>query len=131
MKLALCVFLGSGIGGVCRYLASGSTDRMIQNLCRDSKQLTTFPFATFVVNIAGCFLIGLIYGAINKGISMTPEMRIFLTAGFCGGLTTFSTFSHENYILFHGNHFGTFLVYALLSLAIGLLAAFAGHAIIK
>lgn len=131
IKLSFFVFLGSGIGGVCRYFISGCIDRIFQHLHCNSNQIASFPLGTFVVNIVGCFIIGLIYGAISKGTNLSPEMQTFLAAGFCGGLTTFSTFSHENYLLFQSNHFGIFLTYVLLSLVFGLIAAYTGHAVIK
>lgn len=127
IKLALYIFIGSGLGGVCRYLASEGIFRLIQSLCTHYRHSLIFPFGTFFVNIVGCFIIGLIYGAISRGVEMSAEMRLFLTAGFCGGLTTFSTFSHDNYILFQGNHLGILFIYIISSLAIGLLAAYGGH----
>ena len=52
-----------------------------------------------VVNVAGCLFIGLLYGWFERADVLSPEWRLFLTVGFCGGFTTFSTFVHENYIL--------------------------------
>lgn len=131
LKLAFVVFLGSGLGGVCRYFASEAVNRLMQSLCINIRQFSMFPSGTLFVNILGCLIIGAVYGGINKGVDMTPEMKTFLTAGFCGGLTTFSTFSHENYLLFQGNHLATLFIYILSSLVLGLLAAYEGYYIMK
>lgn len=125
-KLLLGVFVGSGLGGCLRFLVSHYMNKAIGS----SSAVAMFPWATFAVNIIGCFLIGLIYGfAANGSVSLSNEAKAFLTAGFCGGLTTFSTFSHENYLLFEGNHIGTLLIYAGVSLLTGFGAAWLGHAV--
>lgn len=125
-KLLLGVFLGSGLGGCLRFLVSHYMTKAIGN----GSAVAMFPWATFAVNIVGCFLIGLIYGLVANGsVNLSPEMKTFLTAGFCGGLTTFSTFSHENYLLFEGNHIGMLLIYAAVSLVTGFGAAWLGHAV--
>lgn len=123
MKLAIVVFVGSGLGGVCRFLLSGIVGRMFAN--------SLFPWGTFFVNILGCFLIGLIYGLIDKNIVMSQEAKLLLTTGFCGGLTTFSTFSHENLLLFHGSNHPTLLIYAMLSMILGFAFAWLGHLAVR
>lgn len=120
LERILFIALGSAIGGVMRYLVS-----------RAIPSVSAFPWATFVVNIAGCFLIGLIYGLIDRGVNMSDNTRLFLTVGFCGGFTTFSTFVHENYTLFGSDNILTVSSYAALSFFVGLLLVYAGHAITK
>lgn len=93
--------------------------------------LAEFPWGTFAVNILGCFIIGLIYGLIARHVTLSEEMKLLLTTGFCGGLTTFSTFSHENLLLFSGNNHPTLLLYAVASLIIGFASAWLGHAVVK
>ena len=95
-RAVLFVGAGSFLGGVARYLLS----RLIQ-----SHVASGFPWGTMTVNVAGCLLIGLLYGCMERAGWMNPELRLFLTVGFCGGFTTFSTFIHENYILLGGGHF--------------------------
>lgn len=125
LRILACVFIGSGLGGALRYLVSVWFNRYIHN---STSALMMFPWATFAVNMAGCFFIGLIYGLIdNHATGMSPAAKALLTTGFCGGLTTFSTFTHENYLLFHSQNFGIVLLYAVLSLVIGFGAAWLGH----
>lgn len=122
-KLILSVFIGSGLGGVVRYTLSQWVNRIAE-----THQWGNFPFGTLGVNILGCFLIGLIYGMSDSGtVEFSPATKTLLTAGFCGGLTTFSTFSHENYLLLQSHNLPMLLLYASLSLITGLLAAAAGH----
>ena len=83
LRLILIVGTGSFIGGAARFLAS----RFFQNLT-----ISSFPLGTFLVNIIGCFLIGVFYGLTERGNLLNDELRIFLTVGLCGGFTTFSTF---------------------------------------
>ncbi len=118
MLKLIYIAAGSALGGVLRYLLSRVVQEQTDGL---------FPCGTFAVNIIGCFAIGLIYALIDRGYNISPEMRLFLTVGFCGGFTTFSTFAHENYLLFQSDHFPTVALYAALSLLFGFTAAWAGH----
>lgn len=122
--LKILLFIGSGsfLGGIARYLLS----RSIQNTV-----ITSFPLGTFWVNITGCFLIGLIYGLSDRGTPISNELRLFLAVGFCGGFTTFSTFSHENLALLRDGSILYFSLYAGLSVFLGLLVTFGGHALTK
>ncbi|KAF5068099.1 putative fluoride ion transporter CrcB [anaerobic digester metagenome] len=122
--LKILLFIGSGsfLGGIARYLLS----RGIQN-----SVITSFPLGTFWVNIIGCFLIGLIYGLSDRGTPISNELRLFLAVGFCGGFTTFSTFSNENLALLRDGSILYFSLYAGLSVFLGLLATFGGHALTK
>lgn len=117
MKELICIFLGGGTGSVLRYY--------IQELLHERILPYSFPWATFVVNIFGSFLIGLFY-ALSARFNLSAEVRLLLTAGFCGGFTTFSTFSNDGLALLKGEFYGTFLLYTFLSISLGLLAALAG-----
>jgi CrcB protein len=81
----LCVGVGGFLGSVLRYLVS---------LWTQSKGWTAFPWATLIVNVLGCFLITLI-ATIALSITMRSNLRLFLTTGIMGGLTTYSTFNYE------------------------------------
>jgi len=121
MKIVLLVGLGSFIGGICRYLVS----LVIQN-----KFLSTFPYGTLAVNIAGCFLIGVIYGFSERG-NMNAEWRIFLATGIMGGFTTFSSFSNETVGMLRDAQYWPAFSYIALSVFIGLAATFVGISLIK
>lgn len=114
----LWVVLGSGIGGGSRFLLS--------KVINDNSS-GFFPWATFVVNLSGCLLVGFIFGLIDRGVNVSPQLRALLITGFCGGFTTFSTFAHEDYLLFNGSRFWIAFLYAVLSFAFGVLLAHAGH----
>jgi CrcB protein len=90
-----------------------------------------FPIGTFVVNITGSFLIGLLFGLIEKNNFLSPEWRILLITGFCGGYTTFSTFSFETISLLREGQYLYASLYVLLSVLVGVLAVWAGVFIIK
>ena len=96
LKTLLFIGMGSFTGGVLRYLIS----RYVQNFL-----IPSFPLGTFLVNILGCFAIGLFYGLFERGNLMSPNLRMFLTVGFCGGFTTFSTFMNENFLLIKDDNF--------------------------
>ena len=87
IKNIFLVLLGGGIGSVVRYLLS-------YFLTRNST--TQFPWATFIANGLGCLLIGLLFGYIQKNNVQNETLKLLLITGFCGGFTTFSTFSLEN-----------------------------------
>ena len=124
MKEIAYIFIGGGVGSVLRYLAQISINEPMSGI--------GFPFSwgTFIVNIAGSLLIGLFY-SVSERWNLSMEMRLFLTTGLCGGFTTFSTFSNDGLSLLRGEFYGTFLLYALLSIGLGLVAVLAGGAIGK
>jgi len=131
-KIVLCVFLGSGIGGVMRYGVSRVIDGYISRNYAADGVIGIFPWSTLLVNVVGCFIIGLLYGILDSGVvNMNRETRLLLTTGFCGGLTTFSTFAHENYLMFQSNQFGVVALYISVSVILGFAAAWLGHASLK
>ena len=121
-KILFIIGTGSFLGGISRFL----TSRLIQNTI-----ISSFPYGTFVVNILGCFLIGLFYGLSERGTLMTSEWRMFLTVGFCGGFTTFSTFANENVALLKDGNIVSFALYTSLSVFLGILATYLGNIISK
>jgi fluoride exporter len=122
MRTLLIVGTGGFLGSVSRFLAS----RFIQNIFPEP-----FPLGTFLVNITGCFLIGVIYGASEKSSLLTQGWKLFLAVGFCGGFTTFSTFANENLALLRDGEFFMFFLYTSLSVFLGIAATFAGVLITK
>ena len=86
MQNYFIVFLGAGLGGVARYWGSNVVYSFLP---------VTFPYGTLAVNVVGSLIIGITMYYFNENQLISPDMRIFLTTGFCGGLTTFSAFSFE------------------------------------
>lgn len=122
LKIILIVFTGSGFGGVARYGMQTWIFRMYP---------FTFPLGTFIVNTVGCLLIGLFYALSEKGNLLTPEWRLALTTGLCGGFTTFSTFAYENMSLLRTGDYLYFALYILASVVLGIAAVYLGIIIIK
>jgi|SRR5690606_798259 len=117
MKILLLIGSGSFIGGVLRYLLS----QFIQN-----KTLAAFPFGTLMVNIAGCFFIGLIIGLMDRE-SFATEWRFFLVTGLLGGFTTFSAFSMESVNLLRSGEISYAIIYVVLSVVLGILATLGAY----
>lgn len=121
----LSVFIGSGLGGICRYLLSS----VVQTTLAAS---SVFPWGTLVVNVLGCFLIGLFYGLLDRYSVpefISTQVRLLLTVGFCGGFTTFSTFINENYLLFESSNMLLVFGYMAFSIVIGFLFLYTGYAV--
>jgi CrcB protein len=110
---------GSAIGGVSRYLLGGLLQRQTGG---------TFPIGTLVINISGSFLLGFILRYAVETPTLTPETRAFLTIGFCGGYTTFSTFSYETVALMEDGQWPRAALYVALSVGLSVLGTFLGIA---
>lgn len=117
IKDIVIVGIGSGIGGICRYLISLFMGH-VEN---------AFPWGTFAVNIAGCLLIGILWGVTSRFQNFSPSFSLFLMVGFCGGFTTFSTFSKEGLTLLQANDFILFSLYVLGSVGLGIMAVALGY----
>ena len=116
-KTLLLVALGGAIGSTLRYLTSVFVSKYWQH---------HFPLATLITNVLGCFLIGLIIGFLYKTNLQNTDLKWLLVTGFCGGYTTFSTFSFENITLFQNNNSLIAFGYIGLSLLMGLFAVWLG-----
>lgn len=90
-----------------------------------------FPWATLLVNLLASFLIGVLYGLGERHHALSPETTALLTTGFCGGLSTFSSFTGESFLLLHAHHAGLFLLYISLSFSLGLALVYAGRALVR
>ncbi|MGB0895745.1 MAG: fluoride efflux transporter CrcB [Flavobacteriaceae bacterium] len=119
MKTVLIVFLGGGVGSVLRYLISSYLNT------------TTIPYGTLAVNIIGSLLIGLILGVSAKENILSQNHTLLLATGFCGGFTTFSTFSYENHLFLKSGDFMNFGLYTIGSFILGVSAVFLGMYLAK
>ncbi|HET9824524.1 MAG TPA: fluoride efflux transporter CrcB [Chitinophagaceae bacterium] len=122
IKNLLLVAFGGGAGSIARYLCQKWLGESYPH---------PFPWGTFVVNLVGCFLIGVIYAASEKTIYVSPQIRLLLITGFCGGFTTFSTFAFENMNLLRSGDTVYFAIYTIASVLLGIGGVFAGIGIIK
>lgn len=116
MKQLLLIFIGGGTGSVLRYL--------VGKLLNNSQN--GIPYGTFVANILGSLLIGIILGFAAKNETLTQNYTLLLATGFCGGFTTFSTFAYENHVFLKAGDFTTFVIYTIASFIVGFLAVFGG-----
>ena len=114
--------VGGGIGSMLRYWVQLYVSRHLTQ---------TFPLGTLLVNISGCLLIGVFYGLSIKNTVITPDWRLFLITGLCGGYTTFSAFSLESISLFRQGNYAYFILYTSLSFVLGLSATVIGTAVTK
>ncbi len=113
LRQLLLVALGGALGSAMRYLTAILLARHYTG---------SIPLATLVVNVLGCFLIGLLIGLCSE----TTYLRLLFITGFCGGFTTFSTFTAESYVMFREGAYGLALLYIAGSVLIGLLALWIG-----
>ena len=119
MKMLLLVGMGSFAGGILRYLLV----QLIQ-----SRVTSSMPFGTLLVNVLGCFLIGLLF-AISEKYHLHPDTRILLSKGLLGGFTTFSAFSNETVGLIRLGNLSLAIVYVISSVCVGILATWLGYAL--
>lgn len=114
--IILAVLAGGMIGAPARYL----TDRLVQ-----ARRDSVFPWGTFTVNMAGSAVLGFLLGA-ERHLGLPPVLFALLGTGFCGGLTTFSTFGYETLRLLEDGAIGAAGLNVIGSLAVGVLMAWLG-----
>ena len=117
IKNLFLVLLGGGFGSIARYLVSYFFSK---------NNAFHFPWATFIANSIGCLLIGLLFGYIQKNNLQNETLKLLLITGFCGGFTTFSTFSLENIQFIQNQNYNLALIYTFASLLVGFLAVTLG-----
>ena len=122
LRNILIVGTGGFIGSVMRYLVQVFVEKGLA---------TTFPWGTFVANIAGSFIIGIIFALAEKGNFINSEWRLFLAVGICGGFTIFSSFAYNNLTMLKENSFGQFFWNVGGSLFFGILAVYLGIILVR
>ena len=120
-KDILLAGIGSFLGGSARYIVS-------QFVHSNSY---AYPWATFAVNVLGCFLIGLLWGIMIRFPNAPSWVPLFLMSGFCGGFTTFSAFSRESFALLQSGNHMTFIIYVSGSVLLGIVAVAFGYILAK
>lgn len=118
MSKMLLIFLGSGLGGVGRYLLSGWTQRLANG---------SFPVGTLAVNVLGCLAIGFLGAALGGRWLVREEYRMAMTIGVVGGFTTFSTFGIETFALLNDGQRLRAAANVALSVVLGLAAVWIGY----
>lgn len=107
----LAVALGGALGSVTRYLVGIGAGRLFG---------TDFPWGTLIINITGSFVIGLFASLFAMRWNLPQAVRIFLIVGFCGGYTTFSTFSLDSFYLIERGEFAATAAYMVASALLSL-----------
>lgn len=122
IKSILLAGAGGFVGTCLRFLTA--------RLCQ-MWHLGGFPLGTFAVNVVGCFIIGALLGWGERSSALSPAMNVMLVTGFCGGLTTFSSFANDAFLLFQHRQWLVLSLYIALSLILGIIMVWVGRSLVK
>jgi CrcB protein len=122
VKTFWAVAIGAALGGVARYYLASAIQQRVG---------PTFPWGTLVINVSGGLLLGVLMRYALATPSVSAELRALLTTGFCGGYTTFSTYSYETATLLEDGQYGRAGTYALASVVLALVATFTGFVLAR
>jgi len=122
LRTILLVGSGGFIGSVLRYLIQYYMEKSLTS---------TFPWGTLIANIAGSFVIGMVFALAEKGNLMSAEWRIFLAVGICGGFTTFSAFAYNNFTMINEKAWSSLFINIGGNLFLGILAVYLGVILIR
>lgn len=122
IKTIFYVGIGGAIGSILRYLTAVFIGRFTHG---------AFPMATFAANMIGCFLMGILFGWLEKNNALDSPLKWLLMTGFCGGYTTFSAFGLENIQLWQQQHAFWMITYTSMSVLLGFLCVWLGMWLMK
>lgn len=122
LRTILLVGSGGFIGSVMRYLVQYYMEKTLAS---------TFPYGTIIANVAGSFIIGIVFALAEKGNLMSAEWRIFLAVGICGGFTTFSSFAYNNFTMINERAWSSLFLNVGGNLFLGILAVYLGIIFIR
>ena len=121
LKSILMVGAGSFLGGAARYAISLAMKTLSKG----------FPWATLAANLIGCLLIGILWGCFSRSSNDGSSWALFMTVGFCGGFTTFSTFSKEALMMLQAGNIWSFAGYVALSITAGIALVALGYWLVR
>ncbi len=117
MRNIIAIAIGAALGANLRYAISVWANQRLGAI---------FPYGTLMINLLGCFLIGVILSLANSRIQLSEPMRLILVTGLLGGFTTFSSFGYETYSLINSGNWLAAIIYASTSMIVGLIAVLVG-----
>ena len=121
IKSLILVFVGGGLGSSIRYLIAKCSN----------KNLISFPFGTSISNLVGCFIIGLLIAYYDKNDIPKKDIFLFISIGFCGGLTTFSTFMVDVFYMLKNENIQYLLTYFSINFFVGFFFIYLGFSLLK
>ena len=122
MALIISIFAGGGLGALLRYGVISNISKILPN---------TFPYGTLTVNILGALFIGIVYSLLSQKISISENLKLFITVGFLGGFTTFSTFNLDFFQLVESSKIAAAMIYALGTFIATIIGFYAGYSVIR
>ena len=122
MALIISIFAGGGLGALLRYGIIANISKILPS---------TFPYGTLSVNVIGALMIGVIYYLISQKIMVSENLKFFITVGFIGGFTTFSSFNLDFFQLLEDSKLIAALIYALITFISTMIGFYVGYSVIR